>query len=119
MKQTARQLIESGRGRPAQGVDLRFPPGVNGNQIDDSYVIVVEYSSRTDLTEGFRGVGPSHGGTYATTAPIGPGINRVRTRLSWAPDVGKWITVQHFPDATDFDFATNSYLPSAQLHVTL
>ncbi len=119
MKQIARQQIEAGRGDPRVNVDLRHPPGVNGNPAHDSYVIVIEYSSRTDLTEGYRGVGPGHAGLYPTTVPFGSGINRVRTRFTWVPDVGKWITIQHFPDATGFDFATNSYLPGTPLNLTL
>ncbi|MEY3444296.1 MAG: hypothetical protein RLZZ519_2577, partial [Bacteroidota bacterium] len=119
MKHTALEKIQAGRGDPAAAVDLRYPPGVNGNPSHDSYLVVIKYSSRTDLTEGFRGTGPSHAGTYATTVPLGPGINRVRTRIRWATDVNKWITVQHFPDATGFDFGLNLYSPTSILHVTL
>ncbi|MFN8394007.1 MAG: hypothetical protein U0176_04965 [Bacteroidia bacterium] len=119
MKQTAIQKIMEGRGVPNHGVDLRYPPGVNGNPLGDTYVILIEYSSRTDLVEGFRGTGAATAGTYSTTVRLGTGINRVRTRIRWAADVQKWITVQHFPDATDFDDTLGRYLRDDDVNLFL
>jgi hypothetical protein len=96
-REAARMQISAGEGFPRVSVDFTSSPGVGINGPTTKFEIILEHSSRPDLTEGFEGVGSTYNTTiphltkpgnanvdlYPTANKVGAGRNRTKTTIRW------------------------------------
>jgi hypothetical protein len=100
------------------GIDLRKPPLPGARQ---DYKIVIEYNRAiddgfvADVTSKVKVADPVNsnkvGKGYSSYSPV-DGITRTKTAIQW--DGKKWKVTQHFPEVTNWNNSTKTYLPSAE-----
>ena len=108
--------------RTRRTVDLRYPPGVNGNSHRLNHVIVIEVGkpvSRGVLGRGEGLVVPLENGptpgyrSWPQLTSADQAVTRIQLKVSF--EGGRWRVVQHFPGTATYERSIGRYTSRASL----